>query len=102
MSEITPATAAIFALSDALNAEWATRMGDSPRNARLKAIALAMFKMHHGDADPNQPTMGFAGGNPTLLERVGNGTVAIRYPLQPAWVTYLGDARTALDIVEQS
>lgn len=95
---MSAANDAIRRLRDALNAEWAERMGTAPKNRRAKALAVALFKSKHPHEDPEDPCMGGEGHHPTI---VGKCAIGLYHPLQPAWVTYLRDAQLAIEALER-
>jgi len=87
---------ALDAIRDAFYAEWP----DTPQNQRVREIASAMAKSEYVE-DPEQMVMGLPGHDPgRSLARCGNGTVAIHFPIQPAWSTYANRAIEALDLIE--
>lgn len=88
---------AIRNLRDALNGEWAERMGTSPKNRRAKALAVALFKSKHPYEEPEDICMGSEGMVPAI---VGKGAIGLYHPMQPAWVTYLRDAQLAISALE--
>ena len=97
----SPAVQAIFDLRSAINEEWNTWAAATPEGTRLRKIATAIFLREWPHCDPDEVVMGTAGAEfPTSFFRLGKGTVAIRFPILPAWATYLNDARDALKAVE--
>lgn len=89
----------LIALKATINAEFDAWTAVSPENSQLRAIATAIFKTKNYYASPDEIAMGVPGAQPAYF---ANGTLALRYPLQPAWATYLNEARAALEAVESA
>lgn len=101
MTQPQPSTRIIQALEDVINDEYNERFNATPEGRRIKEVATAMFQRAWHGQRPEQLAMGFPGGDPAKhLARVGNGTVAIMYPLQPAWATYAEHAREAIELTK--
>lgn len=92
-----PLTKYIIALRDAAIEEY-DKLYDSPEGRKLKKIAVSLCKSHRG-GDPYTLTMG---GRGITQKIAGNEAVAIMFPIQPAWVTFIFDARIALEVLEKA
>lgn len=97
---VRKATEIILALEKEIAVELDEWSAASTKNARLRKVATAICAAKWGSENTERATMGFSGGNIDTLSRLGNGTVAIQYPMQPAWATYLREAQAAIDAVD--
>jgi hypothetical protein len=105
MSEPTPLVKAVLALRAPCNEQYDAWSKATPENARIRAVATAIFRANWGDQDPTEPVMGVPyNSHPDNKGQtqwyLGKGTVAFRFPIQPAWATYLQDARAAIEAVD--
>ncbi len=83
-------------LRDQVNAEWDEWAAESKETADLKTVAVCLSKGDRGD--PYLLCMGHANN---VICMAPKGTVTVCYPLQPVWVLYIDEARTAIDAVKQ-
>jgi hypothetical protein len=95
-------TELILALTDMVREDYEERFTVNDEAKRVRLVAIALFRRKWGDTDPNTLTMGFPGGTLDHLVRCGNGTVAITYPLQPAWATYVQEAVATIEAVDSA
>jgi len=86
---------AVKELYTAVRADWDEWAEQSPRNQRLKAIAIEICQANR--ADPDQIVMGIE-GCPSAVG--GKNLPVVCHPIQTAWASYLLDAEGALMAVE--
>ena len=79
---------------------------DTPEMEKVERVARALAAEDGCGDYMDRIVMGYpSGGSATVptVARVGRkGCVAIMFPLQPAWATYIRDARAAIEAVENS
>lgn len=84
----------VLELMAAVREHYNAWSNSSEETKKLRRVATAIFNQRHYRGDADQITMGIPGSEPC---RAANNTVTICFPMQPAWATYLSEARAAIE-----
>jgi hypothetical protein len=98
VSERHPDAEAVLTMEAAILAEFNRTYPQDERSQRIKRVARAIAIANRQGDYLDRIVMGFPSNTPgSGIAYCGKGTVAILFPLQPCWATYVHDAIAAIE-----